>query len=550
MDQTYLKNRRPTMIFLLIWAALNLFLNADLLAPESHPARLLRLSPDIAVLLAGICLLRWSGRRLHGAAVASMVILLIFLRLFRVGDVLMPVYFNRAFNLYMDSRYLPDLMHLLYNTTTWWGFAGGVVAAFLFLWGLAWLLARALRFIDRYFERPDHRVFFCAVLVLAVGVSAITGTIRFGKGSGALAASVMPRLTEEIRFMLHVNGHRDAHLAAIESAMARSEEAPSDLSRLEGANVFILFVESYGHIVFGDDERFRKLGPVLIDMDQALTSDGFVTASNFIKAPTFAGASWLSHATLATGIYVPSQMKFNLLLHSKATPMAAYFKDAGYRTVSVMPGTTKPWPEGAFFQFEQKYDAHDMGYAGPGFGWCPMPDQFVLKTVYEKEIRNARRPLMMEVILVSTHAPFHSQPVYVEDWDRIGDGRIYHDLPEVRFPVTWPDLTNAHEAYVASLIYEFRVLKEFLIRYLPENSLVVILGDHQPNRHLTGEHASWSVPVHIVTDVPRLAAPFLNRGYRHGMIPDQPGPHDGMATFLPRFLKDFSEPGGVTVSGR
>jgi hypothetical protein len=69
-----------------------------------------------------------------------------------------------------------------------------------------------------------------------------------------------------------------------------------------------------------------------------------------------------------------------------------------------------------------------------------------------------------------------------------------------------------------------------------------VLGDHQPNVQLTGEKASWAVPVHVISRNRDHLQPFLKRGYTPGLIPTQPPPYRGMETFLFDFLEDFSTP--------
>jgi hypothetical protein len=180
------------------------------------------------------------------------------------------------------------------------------------------------------------------------------------------------------------------------------------------------------------------------------------------------------------------------------------------------------------------------------YGWSTMPDQYVLEFIYRQEIQNRTHPLFIEFILVTSHAPFHRQPPYLKDWSRIATGQIYHQLETVTFPIVWPDLSNASEGYVTAMIYELRVITEFILRYLDDNALIIVLGDHQPNVQITGENQPWSVPVHVISRNEALLEPFRKRGYSPGLIPTQPAPHRGMETFLYDFLADFSTPGKMT----
>jgi len=96
-----------------------------------------------------------------------------------------------------------------------------------------------------------------------------------------------------------------------------------------------------------------------------------------------------------------------------------------------------------------------------------------------------------------------------------------------------------------------RVVEEFdfIVRFIEDPALIVILGDHQPNVQLTGENQLSSVPVHVISRGRDFLKPFQNRGFRPGLIPDQPPPHRGMENFLFDFLEDFSTPRQPAQSG-
>ena len=168
-----------------------------------------------------------------------------------------------------------------------------------------------------------------------------------------------------------------------------------------------------------------------------------------------------------------------------------------------------------------------------------MSDQFVLDWVRRREFTRPRQPLFVRYVLISTHAAFNIQPPFIADWDGIGDGGIYNDIPSVHYPIYWPDLSNAGGAYLRSLDYEFKTIGDYLARYVDPHTLILIVGDHQPNLQLTAAGEPWSVPVHVISGDPRLLDPFYKRGYTPGLIPNKPPPHAGMETFLPGFLQDF-----------
>lgn len=329
-------------------------------------------------------------------------------------------------------------------------------------------------------------------------------------------------------------------LSAVQMAAAAIPAYDAPLAGLEGADVHLFLVESYGMTLYQHPEHSKRFRPMREGFLSDLGEAGFHMVSSCLRSPTFGGTSWLAFGTLESGVWVSDQLRYHFLLNSRVRPMAAYFREAGYRTVSVMPGTTLPWPEGAFFQYEQPYYAKDLDYQGPSFGWSPMADQFVLNRIRRWEIQPGHRPLFARYVLISTHAPFHIQPPYVPDWEVIGDGSVYHRLAPVTYPINWPDLTRAGGAFVRSMGYELDVLEDFLTRFVEREALVIIMGDHQPNAQITGDDAPWLVPVHAVSSNPSLLVPFIERGYEPGMVPADLSACRGMDEFLPNFMADFS----------
>jgi hypothetical protein len=82
------------------------------------------------------------------------------------------------------------------------------------------------------------------------------------------------------------------------------------------------------------------------------------------------------------------------------------------------------------------------------------------------------------------------------------------------------------------------VLHSYMANFVKDDSLVIILGDHQPVSELTENSSSWAVPVHVLSRDPDLVAPFVARGYAHGMVPGQTT--GSMESFLLDFLADYS----------
>jgi protein-S-isoprenylcysteine O-methyltransferase Ste14 len=545
--EDYLQYRRqvrkyipPTGGFILSAGFLNVLMNIQYPATGLPLGTLFKPSPEAFTIMLIIWLTAILRIRFQAAVYVPLTALTIFLRLFRLGDILVPMYFFRPFNLYLDSRFVPDLLHLLYTTMTREAFFFWIIAAAALLVATTWLLWLSFKTLFNYLEMPRIRSWIVGIVMVSVVVlPQIPNGILFDHDR-LFSRSFSPRVIEEFDFILQIKGIRAKHSAVIESALQKNRTTPSSLDKLNGADVYLFFIESYGHTIFGDIRHFPKIKPDLVALEKMLNEQGFEVVSNFFDSPTYGGSSWLAHATLASGVHINNQMRDNLLITSQVKTLARYFNAAGYRTVRAMPGTQWPWPEGEFYGYQAKYYAWHFDYQGPMYGWSTMPDQYVLDFIRRREMETTNQPLFIEFILVSSHAPFHRQPPYLEDWSRINNGAIYHDLNTVTFPIVWPDLTNASEGYVSAIRYDLTVITAFIRQYIRKDALIVILGDHQPNVQLTGKHQPWLVPVHVISRNAELLNPFQERGFQPGLIPEQPPPYHGMDSFLFDFLADFS----------
>jgi hypothetical protein len=530
----------PHFKFVLAWGYLNLLINLNY--PQSEPAMWAPLLPSLELwaLLVILCILVQLGLRFQPGLYLPLMALMIFFRMFRTADAMVPMYLNRAFNLYMDSRYLPDLLHLLYDSfpvpvLCLYSFTA-VTLAVVLVWGI-W---RAFQVLHVYFSICRYRYrFFLGTVGLGI-ILAGFGAAGFGQGSRLGSKIFYPRLVEEFDFIRRIHS---VSVQGFSAAQLKAEPLASftnPLDKLNGVPVYIFVVESYGHTVYADPRHFHYFQPMAAEFEEMLKAQGFEVVSNYLRSPTYGGESWLAFSTQESGVRIDNQLSYTYLLNSTVKPLARYFNHAGYRTISVMPGTRYPWPEGAFLGYQQTYYAWDFNYRGPAFGWSTMPDQFVLDSIFRREVKDARQPLFIRYLLTSSHAAFNQQPRYLADWSQIGDGTIYRTLDRIDFPSVRPDLSNATEAYMTAIIYDFSVLKDYLKQFVQGPALIFILGDHQPNAKITRAAPSWSVPIHVISRQRSLLEPFAQHGYTPGWVPQNQHHHRGMETFLPDFVAAFS----------
>ena len=316
------------------------------------------------------------------------------------------------------------------------------------------------------------------------------------------------------------------------------------LAELGDVDVLLVFFESYGRSVL-DQDRFQRFSlPSLDGFETALEQAGLVSASTFLTSPIAGGQSWLAHSTLESGLWLPHQSYYNALLATDRLTLTKAFAKRGHRTVAMKPAIIMPWPEGASFGFEQIYAAEDMGYAGLPYNWVTMPDQYTMSAFEQFERSGAERdrPLFAEFSLISSHAPWTHIPEVVEDWASIGDGALFSAWAEFGDPphVVWADPERVREQYGKSIRYVLDMLASYAAEHVDDDTLMIIVGDHQPAPLVTGEGVSRDVPFHVVTGNPALLQPFLNWGLVPGMHPEQSGEIKRMDALRDWFLKAFS----------
>jgi hypothetical protein len=528
----------PSVRLLGAFLLLSFLLTIDYPADQLFSWRSLAPSPDVWLLLLGLALAAFGGRWPLLAWNIVGFILFLVLRLIRIADLAVPMYLNRPFNLYLDSKYLYGLYDLLATSAPPGEFPRSAAMGAALGAGMIALSWFAWRAAGRALAVPRFRRWFLG----ASGVTAVAALLWTG-AHGRLPERILPlaliRFGQEVRSIRDLTERQQpfqAHLART----ARDRRAwSSSLAGLEGADVLILMLESYGRVVFTRPHYRETMEQILAGFSQTLDRHGFDAVSSYLVSPTYGGSSWLAHGTLEGGIRVRDDHEYTALLRSSVPPLASFFRKAGYRTVSVMPGTRFAFPEGAYFGYDEAYYARHFEYRGPTFGWAPMPDQFVLDWVHRREFLKPRQPLLVRYVLISSHAAFNIQPPVIEDWAAIGNGSLYRELNPVCYPIYWPDLSGAGDAFLRSLAYEFDIIGSYLARYIKDNALIILIGDHQPNRQMTDNGDDWSVPVHVISRDPALLDRFRRRGYTPGLIPAQPPPHAGMETFLQGFLEDF-----------
>lgn len=421
---------------------------------------------------------------------------------------------NRPFDPLLDASSLGAAVEFVA------GSAGPVaaVAAVLGAAGLAigvplavTVSVRHLAGVLRSSRRPAARV--VAVLVPVWVAGALAGA----PVASAAAVLLVGEHAVQVR-----DGLADRAVFAAELAADPYRGAGPLLAGLAGKDVVVAFVESYGRDALADP----RVGAVLARGTADLGAAGFAARSGFLTSPVSGGNSWLAHATFLSGLRVDDERRYAALTGSDRLTLTRAFGTAGHRTVGVMPGTTRDWPEAAFYGYDRVLDLAALGYRGPDRGWATVPDQYTLAAFTDRELAPGHPPVMAEIALVSSHTPWGYVPP-VLDWADVGDGSVFRDV------------APGPAEYGAAVAYSVGSLVSWAATHGDDDLVLVVLGDHQPGPAVIGEGATADVPITVVARDPAVLDRVAGWAWTPGLRPARTAPVWPMASFRDRFLDAF-----------
>ena len=521
--------RRPWLQLLqlaLAAAFLNAALTFDNLWPTPAIVPSLALSMEFLALF-GLLLVAAALAPPQRARLVTLVALAFtFLAFCRYAEVTMPALFGRPINLYWDGRHIPDLLALAWQQMPLWQSVGSATAAVV----LVGAVHRAMRHAAS-----------CVAQTLAAGGSPMHRRAAWATvagGAAALAAAVVPPLgAVPVTANTHLRDYVVAPVSAtllrqgmfVATALSPQRLAHSlpagppftgNVAALRGADLILVFLESYGAAAYDNTDYARRLQPHRRLLEDAAIAHGRRVLSGFVRSPTFGGGSWLAHASLLSGIDVSEAQDYDLLLTTSRPTLVSHFRAHGYGTVALMPGIRADWPEGSFYGYERILDGRSIDYRGPEFGYWRIPDQFSMARFAQlRREGHDSRPQLLVFPTITSHLPFGPVPPYQADWAQLTASTPFSAHAVSQSLAQVPDWLNLGPAYAHTLAYSYDWLAGFLAQPTSRDYVMIVIGDHQPAASVSGRDARWDVPMHLITSDPALADRFLDAGLTSGMEP-------------------------------
>lgn len=505
-----------------------------------------RVAPEfIGLWVLVLVLVAWRGTLGQGA-VRAITLGYLLLVLGRYADVTVPALFGRPINAYWDLPQIPRFLWVSAQEWPWWltlavlaGGASLLIGLYALLrWGIGVLATQVAPAAQAHVGA--WLITTAAVALAAANYAGVQATWPY------VSKPVVPVAWRQAQVLWGAwSSARQAVILPPSSPVDEAMAAPSGtaLAALGGADVMLMPLESLGAITYDDPEMRTALQAARERFEQDLRDGGYRVVSAFLKSPTFAGGSDLAHLSLLSGIDLTDPMRHDVLLTTRRETLITLFRSQGYQTFGVYPGVFWPWPERAFYRFDQYVDGPALDYQGPPIGFWKIPDQFSAAQLERLYPRDARaKPRFTFFPTITTHLPFSPVPPFQPDAQRLLSAQPY-DAEEVqRVLAQRPNWTQMRPDYVRMVEYGYRWLGAHLREGTGREAFYIFVGDHQPAASVTGEGASWDVPVYLVSRQERLLQRFVRLGYQPGVHPRRDA-LGGLHDLTDHLLQAFSAQG-------
>ncbi|MFP4534237.1 MAG: hypothetical protein ACLFNP_00850 [Spirochaetaceae bacterium] len=514
--------RFPEGRLLLLLFAANLALGLFFWLPSGSSRSIFLVIPETVLLAGALFLLSRLGSSWRRVVLPALLVPVAVLLLFGLGESFFQHVYREHFVPWRDLAFLPGLLNMVFSTERFNEpliLGVSLLIPVLITAGAFFLLLRLV--VLGFAELSPKRA------SLTVGVLLLLALPAFGRS--AWTDPLSSRLARQIP-QPDPPGYVEAEPAV------PSDEA---LPLLGGGDLRLFVIESYGHTLFSRADHNELIMPVYRELEEELRQGGYSIASHFMESPAFGGRSWLADGTILSGAWLADQAAYDGVKKSERTTLIDVMNRAGYETVLAAPGMTY-YDDGyrEFYRFDRSYIQEDFLYDGPYFSFGIVPDQYLLHFM-RRETAGIEEPLFTAYIMVSSHVPFRTVPPYVKEWERLGEGEIYHSLERRYFDNNWLSGGEYPQGYTASIAYSLRSATDYILRYLEDGDVAVVIGDHQPRIPISERNATYSVPVHVLSRMDRLVEPLREYGFRDGLVPSQETPHPRMDRLYPMLYDVF-----------
>jgi hypothetical protein len=533
-----------------IWAAYVLFsagLSVPVLIFKVSDAVKVHLNLEVAVLFALWAIFggRFGKRVLRWFAAGFGLFYVVALVYKSYAGAMLGLY-QRDANLFNDYSFiLGGLSFLLeaLNLSLWVYLAGGM--AIIILIGLIFWGARTT------FEGVPIPAVGRATRfgLTALGLIAILVGGLFPKQTADLrmpVSSVTTEMIENIRRSLETRDYLKTFVKIDPTDIYDYAQYPLS----ETPDVFFIFIESYGSVVYKRPHFTPPYLQMLEVLEKSLAKNGWSAVSTLSEAPTWGGGSWMSYTSALFGLLVDQQSEYDALKKKYSVldypNIGRYFSSQGYEYVWVVP-INRRLPE-KLEAIEQRFYGADrwitfdkLHYEGPLFGWGPSaPDQFVFGFIQDI-VSQPEQPTFLVYLTQNSHYPWKPLPPVLDDWRELESLEMQDGvLSEVQKKGL--SLGESRQNYLQAVDNTLDALDEFISLLEKENSVIVLIGDHQPPA-VSRREDGFGTMVHIISQDVDFMESFHEYGFVDGLVLENLEPtirHEGLySLFIRNFIAQY-----------
>ena len=301
-----------------------------------------------------------------------------------------------------------------------------------------------------------------------------------------------------------------------------------DCSLAVKPNIYLLFIESYGKVLY-EDETIKKSYMANLRSNEAKLGDhGWKGASAFSQSPVKGGRSWLAFTSFVTGTNIDRHALYDYLIDNTEFNLPTLYKSLqsfGYKSfwLSVLQNNGRNIPYDQYTEFygiDQWIKFDDLNYRGNMYGDLPAPaDQYSLNFAHKLIHQQTGGPFILFFISLNSHHPFDSPENVVEDWQSLSQTNNQKDrgLPG-------KEKNTVHQDYVRSINYQLDYLTKFIIQNGKQTDLFILIGDHQPPVLANRSH-SYETPVHVISRNEGLLKSFAEYNFNEGLVIEEKNEH-------------------------
>jgi hypothetical protein len=315
----------------------------------------------------------------------------------------------------------------------------------------------------------------------------------------------------------------------------------------EKPNIYLIFVESYGSVLYKRPDWRKAYIAKLREVEKRLDEGGYHYATALSTSPTWGGGSWLAYTSVLFGLHIESHPQYLALMERYQTKvprypdLGTYLRSQGYHylwttSISEQLGDRRWNTYKSFYGVDEWLRYNDLEYDGMRYGWGPAPpDQYVLAYSRDVALADQEKPIVMFYITQNSHFPYDPLPQMVEDWRDL-------DTPsETGDPL--PMENTSHDQlranYLKGIEYQLDMLTDFALNHADENAIFFFIGDHQPPS-VSRRSDSFDTPVHVVTRDPEYLERLDEYDFVRSMVVDDSKPsilrHEAIYSMIVRSL--------------